>query len=40
MLYVRIRKVDSDFERAKRQQQFLLALQKKIDRMKVIRKAS
>jgi LCP family protein required for cell wall assembly len=30
MLYVRIRKVDSDFERAKRQQQFLLALQKKI----------
>jgi polyisoprenyl-teichoic acid--peptidoglycan teichoic acid transferase len=30
MLYVRIRKVDSDFMRARRQQQFLQALQKKI----------
>ena len=30
MLYVRIRKADSDFMRAKRQQQFLQALQKKI----------
>ena len=32
MLYVRIRKVDSDFMRAQRQQQFLQALQKKIAR--------
>ncbi len=30
MLYVRIRKADSDFMRAKRQQQFLQALQKKL----------
>jgi polyisoprenyl-teichoic acid--peptidoglycan teichoic acid transferase len=30
MLYVRIRKADSDFMRAKRQQQFMQALQKKI----------
>ena len=32
MLYVRIRKVDSDFERAKRQQAFVQALEKKIAR--------
>ena len=30
MLYVRIRKVDSDFERAKRQQAFVRALEQKI----------
>ena len=30
MLYVRVRKADSDFERAKRQQAFVRALEKKI----------
>jgi LCP family protein required for cell wall assembly len=34
MLYVRIRKVDSDFERAKRQQAFVQALEKKIAQRK------
>ena len=39
MLYVRIRKVDNDFERARRQQQFLQALQKKIAQPSSIMKA-